>query len=198
MKKNIIRQFLSFLTNDGITELSGLGSKILLNYLGFISVRRPSSMGAVTPTIRSFLSYLHVQGVTSDAFASLLSMRCIKRSTIKPVFAKDEAEKIIACIDRSCVKGKRDYAMLMLAKNNGLRSSDILALKLSNVDWRKAEISILQKKTGYAFSRNLRGTHNPSQFPVEYWFSICILTFSTPQCREAISCHTSAIYSISR
>ncbi|MCF8568528.1 tyrosine-type recombinase/integrase [Alicyclobacillus tolerans] len=75
-------------------------------------------------------------------------MKCIRRSTIKPVFAKDEAGKILSCINRSCAKGKRDYAILMLAKNNGLRSSDILALKLSDIDWKKAEISIVQRKTG--------------------------------------------------
>lgn len=147
-KQNVIRQFLFFLDDGGITDLSRLSAKSLLAYLGFISARRPSSMGAVIPTIRSFLSYLYAQGATCDNVTALLNMKCIKRSTIKPVFAKGEAEKILSCIDRSCAQGKRDYAMLMLAKNNGLRSSDILALKLYDIDWKRAEISIVQRKTG--------------------------------------------------
>jgi integrase len=147
-KKNIIRQFLFFLEDSGVTEMSRLSAKILLQYMSFISDRRPFSMGAVIPTIRSFVTYLNVQRITLHTFTSLLSPKCIKRSTVKPVFAKGEAEKILSCIDRSSTKGKRDYAILTLAKNNGLRSSDILALRLSDIDWKNAEISFVQKKTG--------------------------------------------------
>jgi len=148
VKKNVIRQFLIFLEDSRVTDLSRLSARTLFQYMGYISGRRPFSMGAVMPTIRSFVSYLNVQEITGDAFTSLLSPKCIRRSTVKPIFAKDEAERILSCIDRSNVKGKRDYAMLALAKNNGLRSSDILALKLSDIDWKNAEISIAQKKTG--------------------------------------------------
>ncbi len=73
-KKNIIRQFLFFLENDGIPELSKLSSKNILNYLEFISGCRPFSMSAVIPTIRLFISYLYAQGFICDAFASLLNV----------------------------------------------------------------------------------------------------------------------------
>jgi len=36
----------------------------------------------------------------------------------------------------------------MLATRNGLRAGDILNLKLSDIDWKNAEASIMQKKTG--------------------------------------------------
>lgn len=151
-KKNIIRQFLFFLEDDGLTKLSRFSSKNLLNYLEFIVRHRPSSMGAIIPTIRSFLLFLNTQKIIAHDYTFLLSMNSTRRSTIKPIFSEGEPEKILSIIDRTCNKGKRDFAMLMLARHNGLRSSDILNLKLSDIKWKEAEILIIQKKTGRALT----------------------------------------------
>ena len=50
-------------------------------------------------------------------------------------------------IDRSTVKGKRDYAIMMLGTVLGLRACDIVALKLTDIDWLRGEIHIVQSKT---------------------------------------------------
>ena len=44
--------------------------------------------------------------------------------------------------------GKRNYAMLLLALRNGLRSIDITNLKLSDIHWKSNTIEIVQGKTG--------------------------------------------------
>jgi integrase len=44
--------------------------------------------------------------------------------------------------------GKRDYAILLLAAKLGLRSSDIVNLKLRDIDHDKKTIDIIQVKTG--------------------------------------------------
>jgi len=51
-------------------------------------------------------------------------------------------------IDTSTGRGKRDYAIIYLASHTGLRSVDIINLKLTDIDWNKDEIRIVQKKTG--------------------------------------------------
>ncbi len=50
-------------------------------------------------------------------------------------------------IDRSKVKGKRDYAVMMLGTVLGLRACDIVTLKLTDIDWLRGEIRIVQSKT---------------------------------------------------
>ncbi len=49
--------------------------------------------------------------------------------------------------DRSSPRGKRDYAILLLACRLGLRLGDIRALRLENLNWEAATIEIIQSKT---------------------------------------------------
>jgi len=55
--------------------------------------------------------------------------------------------KLLETIDRSKVRGKLDYAIMMLGTVLGLRACDIVALKLTNIDWLRGEIRIVQSKT---------------------------------------------------
>jgi integrase len=56
--------------------------------------------------------------------------------------------KLLKVIDRTSPRGKRDYAILLLASRLGLRSGDIRTLKLDDLQWDTATIEIRQSKTG--------------------------------------------------
>lgn len=66
-----------------------------------------------------------------------------------PVLPKSDIAKLLDAIDRSTVKGKRDYAIMMLGTVLGLRACDVIALKLEDIDWLRGEIRIVQSKTSY-------------------------------------------------
>lgn len=55
-------------------------------------------------------------------------------------------------IDTSNDIGKRDKAIMMLAMDCGLRSSDICSLKLDEIDWRTSSVCFIQQKTQKAVS----------------------------------------------
>ena len=55
--------------------------------------------------------------------------------------------KLLNAIDRTSVKGKRDYAAMMLGTVLGLRACDVVSLKLADIDWLRGEIHIVQSKT---------------------------------------------------
>lgn len=59
-----------------------------------------------------------------------------------------EVDEVLSAIDTNTCVGKRNYAILSLAKTTGLRGSDIINLKLTDIDWRLGVISIVQSKTG--------------------------------------------------
>ena len=65
-------------------------------------------------------------------------------------FTDDEIIRLLAAVDRDTIIGKRDYAMMVLAAQTGLRGVDVIKLKRSDIDWRKREINIMQSKTGAA------------------------------------------------
>ena len=51
-------------------------------------------------------------------------------------------------IDRSSPKGERDFAMVSIAAELGVRSKDVCDLKLTDIDWDICSISFIQSKTG--------------------------------------------------
>jgi integrase len=60
--------------------------------------------------------------------------------------------KLLGAIDRSSAKGKRDYAILLLACRLGLRAGDIRTLKLDHLHWEDSRIEITQSKTTTSLS----------------------------------------------
>ena len=48
--------------------------------------------------------------------------------------------------------GKRDYAMMVLAAQSGLRACDVVRLELGSINWRTREICLTQHKTGEPLS----------------------------------------------
>ena len=64
-----------------------------------------------------------------------------------PVLPKSDIAKLLDAIDRTKVKGKRDYAIMLLGTVLGLRACDIVTLKLTDIDWLHGEIRIMQSKT---------------------------------------------------
>jgi integrase/recombinase XerD len=57
-------------------------------------------------------------------------------------------ERLLAAVDRSSPKGRRDYAILMLAARLGLRLGDIKRLTLDHLHWTTSTIEIVQRQDG--------------------------------------------------
>ncbi len=70
-------------------------------------------------------------------------------------FSQEEIAQILEAVDTCTAIGKRDYAILMCAVAYGWRSSDIVVLKLSSINWRTREISFMQRKTGVEAHKTL-------------------------------------------
>lgn len=70
-----------------------------------------------------------------------------EKQPLPSVYSVGEIHKIENAIDRSTVKGKRDYAIVLLASRMGLRRSDIVELTFDSVDFENNRIHLIQKKT---------------------------------------------------
>lgn len=64
------------------------------------------------------------------------------------IWESNEINKVLETIDRSNPKGKRDFAMVSIAAELGVRSKDVCDLKLTDIDWDLCSISFFQSKTG--------------------------------------------------
>ena len=96
--------------------------------------------------VKLFLRYLVDEGKVDVDYSTLVP-HYSKPYVIPSIYSIEEIKRIENSIDTDTVLGKRDYAMILLASRMGLRSGDIVKLKIDDVKG-KDEINIIQQKTG--------------------------------------------------
>ena len=143
-------RFNIYLYEEGISDVSQITTAVILKYIQERMARftQPAIRHALT-SIRQFLFYLHETGRT-ESNLSLIVPKCGARppQQIPSIYSKEEITRLLDVMDRADPKGKRDYAMILIASRLGLRSSDICQLRFSELDWKQNRILLKQKKTG--------------------------------------------------
>lgn len=146
--KGRCHHFLSFLEQNGHVDLSRITLKDVSDFLPVIAPKYAKSMDQILTSLRCLGHFLNEKKLSSIDITIALIGAAAPRRKLQLGFTQEEAEKIIAVIDRSTLRGKRDYAALLLAKNTGLRCIDLINLKLNEIDWRNRQIRLVQTKTG--------------------------------------------------
>jgi integrase len=144
----ITRQFLAHLENAGIRDFSKLTPDEARRFIVNASPRHQGSMANLTCPVKKFMLFLRNAGYTSIDPERLIIFSSPKRIKILPCFTETESDALLSAIDTSTPLGKRDFAIMKLALGTGLRGEDIFGLRLTDIDWRKYEISVVQSKTG--------------------------------------------------
>lgn len=98
--------------------------------------------------IKCYLKYLYTRGLTTtDHSTSVPKVNYKSQARLPSSFSRDEVKLLLESIDRGNPKGRRDYAILLLASKRGLRASDIAGLKFEHIHWEQNLISFPQLKT---------------------------------------------------
>lgn len=93
--------------------------------------------------LRSFLRFCLMEGVVvRDLSKAVPSIGRWQRKPMPPVLTDEAIERVLAATDRSSVRGCRDFAILQLLARLGLRASEILALRLEDIQWENGEILV--------------------------------------------------------
>ena len=143
-----MERFTNYLDDIGLEKIQKLDTPHIRGFLELSNQYTAATVRDTFTCLRGFLSFIHKQGhLDKDLSFMVPSIRLVRERTIPSVYSKDEVERILACIDRCSIRGKRDYAMLTLAARLGLRSSDICGLTFSSLNWEKNLIEIFQEKT---------------------------------------------------
>ena len=98
--------------------------------------------------IKLFLNWTYQNNLTKISGDMILPKIVWHRNTnIKTYYTKEEITKMLNTIDIRTKQGKEDYLILSLICYLGLRISDVVNLKLSDIDFNENKISIIQYKT---------------------------------------------------
>ena len=143
----VTRQFLTWVQNERNITVATLELKNIPAAIAAIgqSYQR-TSMRTMLSALRTFLSFLWLNKVTTINLTDAVPSSGVRKSATVPTLTSDEEIKMLNIIDRSTLAGKRNYAMVLLAMRTGLRSVDIINLKLTDIDWRDNTINIVQQK----------------------------------------------------
>lgn len=137
----------SFFVNHGVSGFESLNNDLINLYMKTFAGFSKAYISANMHSLSKFLDYAHEQGYTDKVF-SFPSITVYKDRRVPEYYTADEVSKILSSIDRGNALGKRNYAMVLLGARYGLRISDIISLKLSELDFENNRISITQQKTG--------------------------------------------------
>lgn len=96
--------------------------------------------------IRVFLRYLAEFEIVKADYSAIIP-HYSKPYVIPSVYSVEEIKRIEEAVDTSTILGKRDYAMLLLASRMGMRSGDIVKLRIGDVK-DGTDLNIIQEKTG--------------------------------------------------
>ncbi|HBU12238.1 MAG TPA: hypothetical protein DEB31_05770 [Clostridiales bacterium] len=145
----VSRKYFSWLLGEGHENLSRAGVDEVQRFMTYCS--HHMTFGSVHNTklyLKRLYGYLAACGLSESAYEELLSFSVIRGSRIFPAASLRDVAAILDQVDRRAPIGKRDYAIILLGAVTGLRAIDIARLKLSDMDWRRGEIRLVQAKTG--------------------------------------------------
>ena len=141
-------RLMDYLVSQGITCCKAITLTLLNNYIKTLAGFTYKTVEQNICSIRALLRFLlNEQEIDTDLASKLPMVQARKQTRIPSVWTKDELKKLIGAIDRGSPKGKRDYAIILLACCLGLRCTDIKNLKLDNFHWTDKKLVFTQSKT---------------------------------------------------
>jgi len=162
-----ITRFLFFLESGDLYDPAAVCPKHLSDFVRSQIHLKPKTLAVIVSDLRSFMRFLCMEEVLSEDLSEHVpKVRVPRGARIPSVWSSKDVEAILTAVDRSSPKGKRDYAILMLACRLGMRVGDIRNLRLENLDWKGNRVEFQQVKTGVTVALPL--TEEVGQAIVDY------------------------------
>ncbi len=141
-------RFMDYLASQQIISCQKINLAFIHNYIKTLSGYAYKTVEQNICSLRAFFRFLlKTEEVAIDFAAKTPMVQARKQTRIPSVWTIDELKKLIAAIDRGSPKGKRDYAIILLACCLGMRCLDIKHLKMENFKWEEKKLIFTQSKT---------------------------------------------------
>jgi integrase/recombinase XerD len=108
--------------------------------------RSPGTAKRLPTALRSLLRFLHVEGLLETSLTGAVpSIAGWRLAGLPRPLEPAQVRRLLASCDRRTAVGRRDFAILMLLARLGLRTCEVAALGLEDLDWRAGEIVVRGK-----------------------------------------------------
>ena len=138
------REYLLHLEGLGVDDAAGATPASVASFMADAAARRPgTSTYHLASNFRPFLRFLG-RGDLVEALALTRPRR--EHRVIRTLTGAQADAAARACVDGSAAP--MDAAVTLLALTTGMRASDIVALRVGDLDFRESSIRFVQRKTG--------------------------------------------------
>lgn len=106
----------------------------------------PKRAALTVCALRSFLQFARFRNyIITDLRAAIPKVPGRSLTVVQKALPMDQVIKVLSSCDRSSSRGRRDYAIILLLARLGLRASEVVSLKLDDIDWQEASITVRGK-----------------------------------------------------
>lgn len=115
---------------------------------GYAARCSPATAQVAGSSLRCFLRFLQWKGWCDDRLVQAVpGVPHWELSSFPQVMNEQELSQFLNSFDRRTATGQRDYAMALCMVDLGLRVSDVVQLRLPDIDWRQATLRIIGGKS---------------------------------------------------
>lgn len=135
-----------FNTEDSKKKINSINHEDFQNYLAHLNELKINarSQSRVISSMRSFFKYLMIEKIIDNNPSELLENP--KTGKKLPEFLTiDEIDLMVSQIDRSKSDGERNIAIIEVLYGCGLRVTELIELKISEIYWKEGFIRIIGK-----------------------------------------------------
>ncbi|WP_235962240.1 site-specific tyrosine recombinase XerD [Jeotgalicoccus meleagridis] len=140
-----LNQYNNYLTEKNVTSVKSITTETLVTFLQFLSIEGKSNktIRRMQSTLRNFHQFLQLEQVSETNPALRLSTPKMEKD-LPVVLTIEEMETLLASPDSS-TQGKRDKVIMELFYASGLRVSELINLRLSDLNLAMGFIHVYGK-----------------------------------------------------
>ena len=142
-----LEQYAHFLHGQGCDDFTGATRQHVIGYLEMLSRKlklKRSSASRKLASLRRMHKFLVLEGLTeTDPTANVESPRRARR--LPQVLRVDQCLALLRAPDRDTREGLRDAAMLTLMYATGLRVSELVSLRMHDMDFERSSLRVRGK-----------------------------------------------------
>ena len=137
-----LRKMADYFESRGLTASKDITEKHLSEYIAYLEKegKKPSTISRTIASMKAFYAYLAEEGILSEDIATALKAPKVEKK-VPTILAIEDTEKLLNAPNGKSDKEIRDKAMLELLYATGIRVTELISLKLSDLNLISGYIS---------------------------------------------------------
>jgi len=131
---------------EDITTIDKITKEHIIDYIKYLHQKNISarSQARFLSSLKSFYKYLQIEDLVTELPCNDIDLPKISME-LPDVLSVEEIEQILNSIDLSEPNGARNRAIIEVLYGCGLRVSELVNLKISNIDFKESYIRVIGK-----------------------------------------------------